>query len=57
MVEAANGLRLPWVGREISAKDGSESSSEFTQDEHFNPLPSFWSDQFSISILSYGDRE
>jgi NADPH-dependent 2,4-dienoyl-CoA reductase/sulfur reductase-like enzyme len=43
------------VGREISAIEGSESSSEFKQDEHFNPLPSFWSDQFSISILSYGE--
>jgi hypothetical protein len=23
--------------------------------EQFNPLPSFWSDQFNMSILSYGE--
>lgn len=43
------------VGREIAAKEGSKSSSDLKQDEHFNPLPSFWSEQFSISILSYGE--
>lgn len=44
-----------WVGRQISHHEKPGSVLEFKQGERFNPLPSFWSDQFSVSILSYGE--
>lgn len=43
------------VGREISHHDAPGSVADFVMGEHFNPLPSFWSDQFAMSILSYGE--
>jgi len=43
------------VGREIAHHSAPGSVADFTMGEHFNPLPSFWSDQFAMSILSYGE--
>jgi 3-phenylpropionate/trans-cinnamate dioxygenase ferredoxin reductase subunit len=43
------------VGREISHHSAPGSVADFVMGEHFNPLPSFWSDQFAMSILSYGE--
>jgi NADPH-dependent 2,4-dienoyl-CoA reductase/sulfur reductase-like enzyme len=43
------------VGREIAHHANPGSVADFHIGERFNPLPSFWSDQFSISILSYGE--
>ena len=43
------------VGREIANTANPDSVSDFNPAEHFNPLPSFWSDQYEMSILSYGE--
>ena len=43
------------VGREIANTANPGSVSDFNPAEHFNPLPSFWSDQYEMSILSYGE--
>lgn len=43
------------VGREISHAVKPGSVDGFNHQEPFNPLPSFWSDQFNISIFSYGE--
>ena len=43
------------VGREIANTANPDSVSDFNPREHFNPLPSFWSDQYEMSILSYGE--
>ena len=43
------------VGREIANIANPGSVSDFNPAEHFNPLPSFWSDQYEMSILSYGE--
>ena len=43
------------VGREITNTANPGSVSDFNPAEHFNPLPSFWSDQYEMSILSYGE--
>ena len=43
------------VGREIANAANPGSVSDFNPMEQFNPLPSFWSDQFNMSILSYGE--
>lgn len=43
------------VGREIANSANPDSVSDFNPAEHFNPLPSFWSDQYEMSILSYGE--
>jgi hypothetical protein len=43
------------VGREISHAVKPGSVDGFNHEEPFNPLPSFWSDQFNISIFSYGE--
>ena len=43
------------VGREIANAANPGSVSDFNPAEHFNPLPSFWSDQYEMSILSYGE--
>lgn len=43
------------VGREISHHVKPGSVLDYELGERFNPVPSFWSDQFSISILSYGE--
>ena len=43
------------VGREIANIANPDSVSDFNPAEHFNPLPSFWSDQYEMSILSYGE--
>ena len=43
------------VGREIAHHSAPGSVEDFVMGEHFNPLPSFWSDQFAMSILSYGE--
>ena len=43
------------VGREIAHHHAPGFVADFTMGEHFNPLPSFWSDQFAMSILSYGE--
>jgi len=43
------------VGREIAHYSAPGSVEDFVMGEHFNPLPSFWSDQFDMSILSYGE--
>ncbi|MFM7462932.1 MAG: NAD(P)/FAD-dependent oxidoreductase [Actinomycetota bacterium] len=44
-----------WVGRQICHQDKPGLIPDLQTGERFNPLPSFWSDQFSISILSYGE--
>lgn len=43
------------VGREIANTANPDSVNDFNPAEHFNPLPSFWSDQYEMSILSYGE--
>jgi NADPH-dependent 2,4-dienoyl-CoA reductase/sulfur reductase-like enzyme len=43
------------VGREIANAANPGSVSDFNPSEQFNPLPSFWSDQYEMSILSYGE--
>jgi NADPH-dependent 2,4-dienoyl-CoA reductase/sulfur reductase-like enzyme len=43
------------VGREIANAANPGSVSDFNPTEQFNPLPSFWSDQYEMSILSYGE--
>ena len=43
------------VGREIANAVNPGSVFDFKECESFNPLPSFWSDQFDMSILSYGE--
>lgn len=43
------------VGREIANALNPGSVSDFKDEEPFNPMPSFWSDQFDMSILSYGE--
>ena len=43
------------VGREIANTANPDSVIDFNPAEHFNPLPSFWSDQYEMSILSYGE--
>ena len=43
------------VGREISHAVNPGSVGGFNHEEPFNPLPSFWSDQFNMSIFSYGE--
>jgi len=43
------------VGREIANAINPGSISDFNSADSFNPLPSFWSDQFDMSILSYGE--
>ncbi len=43
------------VGREIANAANPGSVGDFNPTEQFNPLPSFWSDQYEMSILSYGE--
>ena len=43
------------VGREIANAANPGSVNDFDPAEQFNPLPSFWSDQYEMSILSYGE--
>lgn len=43
------------VGREIANAANAGSVNDFDPAEPFNPLPSFWSDQYEMSILSYGE--
>lgn len=43
------------VAREIVKQISTDSIAGFESEGGFNPLPSFWSDQFEISILSFGD--
>ena len=43
------------VGREITLHSNPGSLGNAQGPAPFNPLPSFWSDQFGISILSYGE--
>lgn len=43
------------VAREIVNQITPDSIAGFESEDGFNPLPSFWSDQFEIDILSYGE--
>jgi NADPH-dependent 2,4-dienoyl-CoA reductase/sulfur reductase-like enzyme len=43
------------VSRVIAAKENQDSKYSEILDESFAPIPSFWSDQFDMHILGYGN--